>query len=424
MFYARPNRVSFNALAGALELDDRFRDHPLAFPTTDTELLAAVRTALKTHARAVVCLSFASVQFWDMRRVVARLRRACGSRVVLVAGGPHPTGDPAGTLALGVDFVVRGEGEATLPALLARLATDDDCATVRGLAFLRDGALTLTPPAHPVDLDAYPSFAPRHVKYGPIEITRGCPFFCGYCQTAHLAGGRPRHRGVERVAWHVGLMRARNMPDVRVTSPNAFSYGSPDGKALNLPALEELLAAMKRTIGDGRIFFGSMPSEVRPEHVTEDTLRLLQRYASNDNLVIGAQSGSQRLLDLCRRGHTVADIRSAVTLARRHGLKANVDFIFGLPGETDDDADATAALMQELAALGARIHAHTFTPLPQTAFAHEPAGAIHPRVLAVARKLVARGAMYGQWKTQAREAQRIARHLRHREHAGAMRASG
>ncbi len=118
----------------------------------------------------------------------------------------------------------------------------------------------------------------------------------------------------------------------------------------------------------GRIFIGSFPSEIRPEYISGETLNIVLKYADNDNLVIDAQSVSQRMLDLYRRGHNVEDILRGVRLALETGLKANVDLIFGLPGETLQDMEKTTDLMQQLITLGARVHGHTFMPLPHDGF--------------------------------------------------------
>ena len=174
-----------------------------------------------------------------------------------------------------------------------------------------------------------------------------------------------------------------------------------------------LLAALRQVLGaHGRLFFGTFPSEVRPEHVADATLELVKRYANNDSLVIGAQSGSQRMLEHCGRGHRVDDIFSAVSRSLAAGFKPLVDFIFGLPGETREDLQATIEVIQELAAMGALIHAHTFLPLPQTRFADAPAGRIHGRLRTVMRELIRRGTLFGVWDKQETEAQRITRERR------------
>ncbi len=77
------------------------------------------------------------------------------------------------------------------------------------------------------------------------------------------------------------------------------------------------------------------------------------------------------------------------------GLKPHVDFIFGLPGETDEDLKSTTGVVRELAAMGALIHAHAFMPLPQTLFADRQPGKIDGRLRAVLGELARDGALYG-----------------------------
>ena len=59
------------------------------------------------------------------------------------------------------------------------------------------------------------------------------------------------------------------------------------------------------------------------------------------------------------------------------GFKVFVDIIFGLPGEEDSDVDLTVDFMKRLVELGAKIHSHTFLPLPGTPFASKDPGKIH-----------------------------------------------
>jgi len=136
------------------------------------------------------------------------------------------------------------------------------------------------------------------------------------------------------------------------------------------------------------------------------------KYADNNNLIIGAQSGSERILELCHRGHAVEDVYRAVELTLKKGLKANVDFIFGLPGETEEDIRLTIKVMSDLVKMGARIHAHTFMPLPQTPFAKAPAGRIDKSIQKMIRELIPKGIIYGDWKKQERIAKKISRYLK------------
>ncbi len=148
------------------------------------------------------------------------------------------------------------------------------------------------------------------------------------------------------------------------------------------------------------IYFGSFPSEVRPENVSTEALTLVTRYTANDNIVFGAQTGSPRLLKELRRGHTVEDVYRAMELILQAGLKPIVDFIFGLPGETEEDQRSSLQLIEDLAAMGATIHSHTFMPLPGTPLADAPPGRVTPKVESILGRLSKDGLHIGQWRKQ------------------------
>jgi B12-binding domain/radical SAM domain protein len=198
------------------------------------------------------------------------------------------------------------------------------------------------------------------------------------------------------------------MRDYRFISPTSFSYGSQD-ESVNLDAIESLLSAVKSAAGkESRVFFGTFPSEVRPEHVSTEALKMLKKYVYNDNLIIGGQSGSQKILAASHRGHSVEVISQAVEISLAAGFVPNVDFLFGMPGETEDDAQATSALMEKLANMGAKIHSHTFMPLPGTPFKTKPPGELDKATQQQIVRLTAQGKAYGQWKKQIQVARQLA----------------
>jgi radical SAM superfamily enzyme YgiQ (UPF0313 family) len=187
---------------------------------------------------------------------------------------------------------------------------------------------------------------------------------------------------------------------VRFVTPSALAWGSDDGSP-RLDAIEALLRRVREAAGpDARIWFGTFPSEIRPEHVTPEALRLLRRHVANDHLAIGAQSGSDAMLLSCHRGHGADDVRRAVRLALEAGFRAKVDLIFGLPGETPDDVEASRALAVELAGAGAEIHAHAFLPLPGTPWAGAAPGRIDGRTRELLLRLAGKGRLSGPWRRQ------------------------
>jgi B12-binding domain/radical SAM domain protein len=297
-----------------------------------------------------------------------------------IVGGPHATACPR-EVARYADYVVVGEGEYTLPRLLARIEGGQG-GPVPGVV-TREGGL---PADHSVRLDAFPPFS---VMKGYIEISRGCPFGCAFCETPRIFGSAMRHRSIDAIATY-----ARRYRDVRFVSPNALAYGS-DGRHPDLEKVERLLASL-----EGNIYFGSFPNEVRPEFVTDEALGLISRYCSNTRVAFGVQSGSDPVLRRIGRGHTVADGIRAVELCRDHGLIPVVDFILGFPFETEEDEEATLGLIRWVARSG-RVRVHAFLPLPGTPLAGAAPRQPGPRADRLLGRLALAGKLTGTWRPPA-----------------------
>jgi B12-binding domain/radical SAM domain protein len=382
-YYHRLNCYSFNALAGALDAHPEFSDIHVDIALKEEQVQRFAAAQIHRYDRAAVALSILTCQFGDMRRLMRTLRSDFGPRITIVAGGPHATACPDEVLDAGADVLCRGEAEMTFPAIIRNLADGRE-------------SPKLMVPEQVVPLDDFFSFSPKRGMFGPIEITRGCAFACNYCQTSQIFGLQLRHRSIPHIIRQAQALRSVNRKVIRLLSPNAFSYGSADGRQLNLDAMRELLASLRASQEkDTKIIFAHFPSEVRPEHVVPETLDLLKEFADNDEIVIGAQSGSPRMLEACHRSHNVESALKAVALARKYGYKIIVDFIFGLPGETASDLHQTLSVMEEMVRMGARIHPHLFAPLPQTPFANEKEGTISAELETALRRLQSFGGVYG-----------------------------
>ncbi|SEL46467.1 TIGR04013 family B12-binding domain/radical SAM domain-containing protein [Nonomuraea pusilla] len=400
--YRKAVTYGIHAVLAALETAGV--EHELLLGTTPEETAAHITSA--AGDRVLVLWSFYSPDAEAMAAELALVRSLSGGRGQHIAGGVHATAEPQQVLDAGWDLAAIGEGESTIISLVGALQRDEPLTGVPGLAVRdSDGVALRTRPAPQLPLDAYPSFVGRN---GPIEITRGCRYTCRFCQTPFMFGGQFRHRSVASVREHVRGMVERGLRDVRFITPTSLSYGSP-GPGPDLDAVEELLAGVKEELPPrGRVFFGSFPSEVRPEHVTPEAMRLLKKYVANDNLIIGAQSGSDQVLAASGRGHGTSPVRDAVRIAAEHGFRPNVDFIFGMPGESEEDQRASLKLAADLAEMGARIHTHTFMPLPGTPWRDAEPAFIPLETMRELDRLAQRGDAYGHWRKQAEHSARLA----------------
>lgn len=334
----------------------------------------------------IMLYSFATAQAEEVYREVSSAK----VDAVYVAGGPHPSAEPEEALRF-FDYVVIGEGEETLPELIDVLKRGEEPGFVRGIAYKKNGRMKFTGPRAPVDLDLYPPF--RRVL-APVEISRGCPWRCAYCQTPRLCGGKMRNRSVSVIQKYARLHK-----DIRFTSPNSLAYGS-DGLSPRLDKVESLLRAMAEL--KRPIYFGTFPSEVRPEFVSLKALELITEYCSNRVLNIGAQSGSPRILKAICRGHEVEAVETACQLCRDQGIEPLVDFIFGLPMETEDDQLLSLELIEKIIADGGSIRAHYFTPLPGTPLARTVPAPVADQVAYMLGKLALKGKLTGSWMAKGR----------------------
>ena len=138
------------------------------------------------------------------------VKSACPDTLV-VLGGHHPTALPERLLSHpAVDFVLRGDGEASLPKLARALVNRESPAAVPGIGFRRaDGTLHLAPPVYATDLDRLPPpahdlirmpfYARRHQVALMLSTSRGCPLNCSYCCTGAVSGIPYRRRSVDHV---------------------------------------------------------------------------------------------------------------------------------------------------------------------------------------------------------------------------------
>ncbi len=348
----RASQNSYAALSAACE-QDGYILHPVNSPQDD-----------------VTCYSLNSINAYLYRDEIS------AADCITIVGGPHATAYPRETAEY-ADYVIAGEGEFTLPRLLAQIE-DGREGKIPGVAT----GSWYEPADSCIRLDAFPPFSRSQ---GYVEISRGCPFSCGYCQTPNIFGHCMRHRTIDTIAEYANRYR-----DSRFVSPNAFAYGS-DGIHPRWEKIERLFKKLEH-----RIYFGTFPSEVRPECICEESLGLITRYCSNTKLHFGAQSGSNSVLERLKRGHTADDVIHAVELCNGFSITPVVDFIVGIPFETDTDQKMTLDLIQWVARYG-RVHVHRFLPLPGTLLAGTTARPLLPETEKICGKLAYSGKLTGSW---------------------------
>lgn len=390
--YVEPNKYSWVKLISALETQGIFGEDKYELIIYRHQLYQPFDySSLQKYDMVVFGFSLMTVQMKDFREFMQErypLIKSKFRKLVSIAGGSHVSARPEEPISLGVDFAVVSEGELLLFQILEGLL-NGTLSLANGFD-LSDQSFVksrIYSPTTWVDMNTFPPFSETYRLFGPIEITRGCIYACKYCQTGSMFK-RLRHADPDLVYEWLKRLSEIKFDKCWFLSPNALSYGSNTAKT-NPEALQYLLSKLKTIKNIKKIYFGTFPSEVRPEYVTRDVLKAVKPYISNNYFVVGAQAVTNELLKKIGRSHTVEDIFSSIDIMAEFNMKAEIDLIFGLPGENETDIQATLDFLNDVEHRykNVSVRGHTFMPLPGTAFENEPMGIIDPRILSAMGRL-------------------------------------
>ncbi len=269
----------------------------------------------------------------------------------------------------GADFVIIGEAEHTLLELTNHIeGAGTNYSDIKGLAYIKNGEIVKTPgrpvlkdldslplPAWDlVDMEQYRQMWMAHAGYFSLNMstTRGCPFKCNWCAKP-IYGNRYNSRSPENVIAEIKLLKENYHMDHIWFCDDIFGL-----KPGFVVELAQLLQKEKLQI---RFKIQSRADLL----VNEETVKALA-VSGCENVWIGAESGSQKILDAMDKGITVGQIREATRLMKEHGIKPSFFIQFGYPGELKDDIELTINMINEL--LPFEIGISVSYPLPGTSF--------------------------------------------------------
>ena len=177
-----------------------------------------------------------------------------------------------------------------------------------------------------------------------VSIMEGCSKYCSFCVVPYTRGEEVS-RSVASVMQELESLASRGVREIHLLGQNVNSYlGEIDGDQADLA---ELIYYVADVPGVERIRFTT-------SHPMDFSDNLVQAYADIpalvDHLHLPVQSGSDRILEAMKRGHTANDYRERIKKLRavRPNISLSSDFIVGFPGETQREFDDTMALIDEI----------------------------------------------------------------------------
>ncbi|KNZ41881.1 B12-binding domain-containing radical SAM protein [Acetobacterium bakii] len=323
-------------LAGALE---RAGFEPLVFHGNPENLLAEINKA-KPDALGFSC-------DFDNTQLIAGLAKKTKDTwdIPIIIGGPQAIGLNEEFLQNSqVDYILRGEGEVSLPLLLEVILNDKgDLNAVKGLAYLKDGDYRETQPPEIIeDLDAlalpaYHCSLHKNHAYGKLIFTgRGCPYQCAYCAPSP-GKQKVRLRSIPLVLSEIKLNLKSN-PDL------SYLIIMDDTFTVNRQRIEEFCAGMREIRKERDVVWycechvGRIKNwmDILPTMIDAGLIRLQ----------IGIESGDQKVIDQYNKHVDIRDVIEFVSYAADCGLtQIATNFIVGGPVEVEG---ATPGLIKTL----------------------------------------------------------------------------
>lgn len=264
------------------------------------------------------------------------------SNTTFVAGGPDITYNQQEYLNAGFDVLVIGEGEQTMLELVNALEQNENLEHIPGISFLREGNLQKNearvkikempslpfPDRKAIPFEKYLQVWQEHhgKRTANLSTQRGCPYTCKWCSTA-VYGQSYRRNAPERVVEEILQLRDEFNVEALWFVDDVFTVSH--------KWITQLHAAFSKNKLE-------IPFEIitRAERLNETVLKQLKEMGCF-RIWIGAESGSQRIIDKMDRRVTLETVQEMMQLTQKLGMEAGTFIMVGYPGETHEDIRAT-----------------------------------------------------------------------------------
>jgi anaerobic magnesium-protoporphyrin IX monomethyl ester cyclase len=285
----------------------------------------------------LVGVSSMSFQYQSACQVMA-ICRSCAPAAKIVLGGYHASlacAELTEDAAPPFDFLIRGEGERALPALVQALEGQRSLESVPGLSWPRDGTFLHNPKGELVDLRTLPlpdrsarvldHFSYFDRKMDCVETSRGCTMPCTFCSIAGMYGASFRCYAIERVIDDLRELQRRGTQSVVLVDDNI---------TLEPARFKRLCTAIIESGLDGMEY--QVQASVAGIVSDPELIPLLAR--ANFRLVfLGIEAVQAKTLELFQKGDIRQKTEQAVRLLREHEIAVMGGFIIGNPDDGPEE---------------------------------------------------------------------------------------
>ncbi len=320
----------------------------------------AFRTYLLTHKPRLIGIYVNLMTKLNVLETIRFLKENLPDTIIIL-GGPEVRYSAENFLRFGADYIVIGEGEETMTELINSLilvpagieedSTEENVSmqkSISGIAFLEDDTFVQNPERQKIkDLNdlAVPNrkkinihlyleaWRAHHGKNAlSVSTMRGCPYTCKWCSRA-VYGLSYRRRNPDKVVEELVQLKKEYNPDSLWFVDDVFTIS------------HKWLTSFRDELKKHNL---SIPYEciTRADRLNEEVILMLKETGCF-RIWIGAESGSQKVIDLMDRRVDVNQVRDMIKLTRKHGIEAGTFIMLGYPGETEADIEETIHHLKE-----------------------------------------------------------------------------
>jgi len=292
---------------------------------------------------------------------VAKICKQINPDIKVVFGGVHATIMPEQTLKNNeVDYVVRMEGEYTMLELCQKIQGGEPVDNVLGISFKKGGNM-LNNPNRPFieNLDELP-FPARHLlldketyfanAFGKIFASRGCPYQCNYCGSNKIWTRKVRYRSPKNVVDEIEHVKKEFGSTHFVFEDDLLTIN----KKFLTSICDELIE---------RNLDIEWSCETRANLVFDDLVKKM-KMSGCTGIVVGIESGSEKILRDIKKGIVPEQIYNAAKIIKDNGVIYSAFFMIGFPTETKEDIMETVKVMKETQPFNAVLS--VLTPYPDS----------------------------------------------------------
>ncbi|MDD5547589.1 MAG: radical SAM protein [Candidatus Pacebacteria bacterium] len=263
--------------------------------------------------------------------------------IPIVWGGIHPTLLPDQCIKEEyIDYVIYGEGEITTLEFAEKFYKDKNFSGILGLIYKKDGKI-ITNSERPlienldawrldfslIDMNQFIFPLSKYKRVIAYKSSRGCPFGCAFCYNFKFNKSRWRVWSEDAVMEDINFLKEKYKIDaIKFYDDNFFVDKE---RALSLLSKINLPCHL----------------EIRIDFIDDELVAKLKNFNIFD-MLIGLESGSERMLQLIDKRFTVERLLQGVRSIAKYGLHATYSFIVGLPSETEKDFNETISVMNQV----------------------------------------------------------------------------